>query len=313
MNRLLSVAPLLFLCAAASAGYEASSEKRDSRFGEGAFSIRSAIDSDLATAWQCDPEKDNIGQWLQIDVPASSVDKISLVPGNGKSEDTFKDYARVKKAKVEVFSKALGGEPPTKVGEQTITFKDELGWQVVDLTDVKIPGNIGGTVKLTVEEVFPGKDYPNLAISEMRVHLTEFPAETLALSEDPPAGDEKHEAPDLLDGKTTTYFVAQGPSVTLNATASGYGISSVGLHAGPATHARPKTVTVKANNAEITHTIAEDAKGMQWLLLPTIIGYTGSAWGDVTIEVVDSWPGSKPENPLAIAELKMNASTIDDF
>lgn len=312
MSRLLSVAPLLLLSATALAGYGSSSEKRDTRFGEGAFSIQAALDGDLETSWQCDPEKDNIGQWLQIDVPTASVDKIALVPGNAKSDETFKDYARVKSATVEVFSNSLGGEP-TKVGEAKINFEDAKKWQVIDIDDLKIAGELGGSVKITVDAIYPGVDYPNLAIGEVRVHLTEFPAETLSLVEDPPAGDDKHEAPDVLDGKASTYFVAKGPSVTFQAKAPGYGLSSVGLQAGPTTHARPKTVVLKANDAEVKHTIPEDAKGMQWLLLPTIIGYTGSAWGDVTIEIVDSYPGTKAENPLAIAELKLNAATIDDF
>ncbi|MCB9672919.1 MAG: hypothetical protein H6734_25840 [Alphaproteobacteria bacterium] len=312
MNRLLTAAAASLLCTSALAGYGSSSEKKDSRFGEGAFAISAALDSNLETAWQCNPEQDNVGQWLQIDIPTAGVDKIALVTGWAKSEDTFKDYARVKSATVEVFSKGIGGGEE-KIGEQKVSFKDEMGWQIVDLNDMKISGELGGSVKLTVNEVYPGVDYPNLAIGEMRVHLVEFPAETLMLAEDPPAADDKHEAPNMLDGKATTFFFAQGNSLTMTAKAGGYGLSSVGIQAGPPTHARPKTVVLKANDAEIKHVIPENAKGMQWLLLPTIVGYTGSAWGGVEIQIVDSWPGTKAENPLAIAELKVNAATLDDF
>jgi hypothetical protein len=312
MTRIPLIAPALLFSTVAMAGYGASSEKKDSRFGEGAFAITKAIDNDPATSWQADPEKDNIGQWLTIDVPTSSVDKVALVNGWGKSDETYKDYPRVKAATIEVFSKTLGGDP-VKVGEEKITLKDDKAWQVVDLKDLKIDGELGGTVKLTIDEVYPGVDYPNVAVGELRVHLTEFAAETAALVEDPEAADDDHVAPNLLDGNPRTYFAAKGDTVTMQAKATGYGLSSVGLQAGPATHARPKTVVLKANDAEVKHVIPEDAKGMQWLLLPAIIGYTGSAWGDVTIEVMDTWPGTKPDMGLALAELKLNASTIDDF
>lgn len=312
MTRFALAAAATLLCTTAFAGYGASSEKKDSRFGEGAFGVTKAIDNNLETSWQADPEKDNIGQWLTIDVPTSSVDKIALINGWAKSKDTYTDYPRVKTATIEVFNKVMGGEP-TKIGEEKITLKDDINWQIIDLKDLKIGGDFGGTVKLTINEVYPGVDYPNVALGEMRIHLTEFAAETLALNEDPEAADEKNIAPNLLDGNPRTYFAAKGTAVTMSAKASGYGLSSVGLQAGPTTHARPKTVILKANDAEIKHTIPETVKGMHWMLLPAVIGYTGSAWGDVTIEVVDSYPGTKPEMGLAISELKMNAATIDDF
>ncbi len=312
MDRRIVLSLIALTSTTAFAGYGASSEKRDPRFGEGAFSVARALDSDPATAWQSNPEKDNVGQWIQIDVPTAGVDKIAMIIGWAKSEETFKDYARVKAATVEVFSKGLSGEP-TRVGEAKIQFKDEMGWQVVDIDDLKISGELGGFVKITVDEVYPGVDYPNLAVGDVRIHLTEFPAETLALADEPEAVDEAHGASKMLDGRTNTYFLAKSTPVRFTATAKGYGISSVGIQPGPSAYARPKTVVLKANDAEVTHTIPEGAKGMQWLLLPVIVGYTGSAWGDLTVEIVDTWPGTKPENPLAIAELKLNASTLDDF
>lgn len=311
MSRMLLFAASTLFCSTALAGFGVSSEKKDSRFGEGAFSAASAIDSNLETSWQSNPENDNVGQWIKIDVPVAGVDKIGMVNGWAKSESTFKDYARIKAAKVEVFSKGMDGEK--MIGEQTLQFADVMDWQVVDMNDLKIDGDFGGYVKVTVTEVYPGVDYPNLAVSEVRVHLTEFAAETLGLAEDPEAGDPKHEAPDMLDGNAKTYFVAKGQDLSLTAQASGYGLASVGLQAGPATHARPKTVVVKANGAEAKQVIPEDAKGMQWVLLPSLVGYTGGSWGDVQVQIVDSWPGSKAENPLAIAEVKLNAATIDDF
>lgn len=316
MNRSLLARTLalgaLAVSVPALAGYEASSTKRDSRMGDNAFAIAQALDSNLATTWQCDPEKDNVGQWLELDVPAAEIDKIAMVIGWDKSEDTFKDYARVKSATAVFFSKTIGGEKK-QVGEAKLSFADERGWQVLDVPDLKIDGELGGTVRITINEVYPGVDYPNLAVSELRIHLKEFPAESATFASDITGSDPKHEAIEMLDGSEKTWFVAQGTSLTFTAKAPGYGLASIGLAPGPATHARPKTVVLKANNNETKHEIPESAKGMQWLLLPAIIGYTGGAWGDVVVEIQDTWPGTVATNPLALSEFKMNAGTIEEF
>lgn len=307
------VAFVLLSSLPAMAGYTASSFKKDSRAGDGAFAIASALDSKLDTAWQCDPEKDNVGQWLEIDVPVGEVDKIGMVIGFDKNEDTFKDYVRVKSATVELFSKGMGAAK-TKITEHKITFADERGWQIQDIPDTKIDGVLGGTVRITITEVYSGIDFPNLAVSEVRVHLKEFPAETMMLAEEPPAGADAKSLPaHLTDANEKTVYIAPGTTLSVKASAKGYGLASVGFVPGPATHARPKTVVLKANNNQVTTEIPEAAKGPQWVLLPAVVGYTGGAWGDVQIEVLDTWPGTVATNPLALAELKLNAATIEEF
>ena len=311
----LAAATLLAMPAAAQQGREyCSSYKRDSRAGDNAYNYSSAMDSNLKTVWQTDPEKDNSTQWIELDVPTSTVDKIAIVVGWDKDEDTFKDYARLKSVKVEIFDKVSSTERK-QLATAELSLKDERGWQMLDLPDTKI-GEFGGLVRVNIREVYPGVDYSNLAVSEIRVHLLEFPAETLGLSNVPPAADEaKHDASMAFDNSDRTWFIAQDQSSELVMEASGYGVSSVVITPGPKTHARPKTVKIKSNVLDqvMTHEIAEDAKGPQSLLIPIVKGYTGGAWGEVTVTVVDSWPGTVAENPLAIAEIRMNATTIEDF
>lgn len=301
---------LLALVLSAHAGFEASSTKKDSRFGATAFAAPSAVDSNPDTCWQSDPEKDNKGQWIGLDIPISTVDKIGLQIGWEKTDETFKDHARVKSGRVTFYNKGMG--EPVQVAERTVSFKDERGWQIVDIEDVKIEGVLGGSVRLTIDEFYPGVDFPNLAMSEIRILLKEFPAETIAISGTEGA-DETEVPENLIDknSKTIMKFKEQKGELTL--TAKGYGLASFGFEAGPATHARPKTVVIKADNSEVRYTIEEKAKGMQTLLLPAIIGYTGSAAGDVVVVIEDSWPGSVATNPLALAEVKLNASVIEEF
>ncbi len=291
----------------------ASSYKKDSRAGDNAFNYNSAMDSDLKTSWQTDPEKDVTTQWIELDVPTSTVDKLAVVVGWDKNENAFKDYGRLKAAKIEIFDKE--GMDRKQLASVDVTFEDKRGYQMIDLPDTKI-GDFGGIVRLNVKEMYKGVDYPSLAVGELRVHLLEFPAETVGLNNAPPALDEmKNDASMAFDDNDRTYFVAKDTTTSIVMEASGYGVSTVGITPGPKTHARPKTVKIKSLvlDQEATHVIPEDAKGQQWLPIPIVKGYTGGAWGEIQVEVVDVWPGSVAENPLAIGELRMNATTIEEF
>ena len=312
MTRSIALFAALALSLPAFAGFGASSFKKDNRYGANVFSVNSALDSDLKTAWMSDPEKDNVGQYLTIDVPIGEIDKLGIVVGWDKTEDTFKDYARVSEATVEVFNKGLGGEP-VSIGSEKIKFEDKQGWQIIELKDYKIDGVLGGRVKVTFTAFHKGVDFPNLAVSEILVHLKEFPAETLTFASPPKGVDDKQDELNLIDGSTRSAFVFAEQKGSMTLEAPGYGIARLGLQAGPATYARPKTVVIKADDAQIKHTIPKDAKGMQWLLLPAIIGYTGSASGEVQVEIVDVWPGSDASKPLALSEIKLNASVIEEF
>ena len=51
---------------------------------------------------------------------------------------------------------------------------------------------------------------------------------------------------------------------------------------------------------------------MQFFELPSIVGYTGSAWGSVTVKVLESYPGSSSDS-VAITEVKLKATNYDGF
>jgi hypothetical protein len=109
---LAALTAALLLPMAAEAGYNVSSYKKESRAGGSKFNGGDALDSRPETAWMVDPEASNEGQWLELDVPVSKVDKISMIIGWAKSDDVFYDYARVKKARVEIFESQMDGLKP---------------------------------------------------------------------------------------------------------------------------------------------------------------------------------------------------------
>ncbi len=304
-------ATFLGMSSTAFAGYEASSFKREAKRGANFWNAGSALDGNLESCWMIDPEDKNVGQWIQMDLPSGTVDKIALVPGWDVNDNKFFDYARLKKIRIEIFT--MDGTTPKQVGEHTADLEDKRGWQFVDFEDAKIGGEIfGGRVRVTVLETYDGKDYPSLGVSEFRVHLKEFPADTLQISTQPDA-EPGHLGDLMLDGNTRTFWAAPSGDdpPSFGVSAPGYGFGSLGITQGPKTHARPKTVEIESQNIGITH-VMEDKAGMQWLLMPVIVGYTGSSWGSATVKIIDTYP-AESGNGVAISEIKMTAATIEDL
>ena len=135
----------------AFAGYEVSSYKKETKMGANFWNASAAIDDDLGTCWMVDPEGENENQWIEIGVPAGNVDKIALITGWAKDEATFKDYARVKSGRIEVYQ----GDTTDILLEPPVKFEDTPGWQLVDIPDTKVAGEIeGGRVRLVVTAVY---------------------------------------------------------------------------------------------------------------------------------------------------------------
>jgi len=291
----------------AFAGFRVSSERKLS----GKMNLHgaaSAIDGDLKTCWQVDPESEQKGEWIEIDLPASEVDKISVVIGWAKSEVAYKDYARIKAARVEVYSGEDDGEK--RLLEHTLQFEDKMEMQTIDLPDTKIGGEMfGGRVRLIITEIYPGQDYPNVAVSEVLVHLKEMDASAAFVS--PPAAIEKHDSMAMLDDNTRTYWASppKGEGSEFSISASGFGVSSIGLLPGPKTMARPKKIEVTVSDNTQTFDV-ENKPTMQYFPLPAIVGYTGSAWGDVAVKILETYPGSSSDN-VAISEVKLRATNYD--
>jgi len=307
----LTLMALVLASGDAIAGSQVSSFKKasGSSFGAGStvYNAASAMDAKPETCWQTDPEQKNEGSWIAVDTPKATVDKLGMMIGWEQDDETFKDYARVKKALVEIFE--TGGDEPTKKAEAVVTFADKRGWQVVDLPDTQVGDALlgGGRVKITVQEVYPGKDFPNLAVSEVRVQLKEFEAGTLRVTGMPETGNGNH----LVDGSTSRAWVGDGETTEFVVAAPGYGLSSLTIVQGSKTYARPRTVVIEANNNSITHTLDDKPGSEQKLLLPYLMGYTGGAWGDIRVKVTDSYPGSQPK--LSIAEVSLQAGMIEQI
>ncbi len=291
----------------AIAGATASSFKKETRQGANYYNAQSALDGKMDTCWMLPGETKNVGEYIIIDVPRLDVDKIGMVVGFAKSEETFKDYPRVKTVTVEAMAFNDANELVPAGTPTDAAFEDKMGLQVIDISNIKAETEFGGKVKITIKEIFDeGADYPNLGISEVVVILSEFEAkgqvsEISSEAEGPRAN--------LIDKNPKTLWVAPADGAMVTMTAKGLMMSSLRMTPGPKTHARPKKVSVTTDNRTLEFEL-EDTAGPHTLYVPPLVGYTGT-WNPVEVKVLEVYPGQKFADKLAIADLTAWASSAD--
>ena len=217
VSRVLACAALLTIAGPAFAGATQSNFRKETRKGANYWSGMATHDMKDDTAWMVPGESENVDEWLMFDVPKVAVDAIGMNVGWAKNEETFKDYARVKKIRIEAFEYDDSMELVPAGKPVDIEFADEMGMQVVQLPET-LKGDKGtnGKVKLIVKEVYEGRDFPSLAVSEALVFLNEFtvPYDVKAISHE----DDKNTREALIDLNDKTVWVgpAEGASFTLS-------------------------------------------------------------------------------------------------
>ncbi len=308
--RYLGLAACLCLPGTALAGATASSFQKENKKGANYWNAQSALDGKMETAWRVPGDSKNKGEWIQVDVGmTATVSGLGLVIGWDKDEDTFKDYARVKQARVDVFATNSSFDLEL-AGSATVDFADQRGMQVVAFDEpIKIEADAGGAVKITVTDVYPGVDFPSMGVSEVVVQLGEI--------YDPPNGlmvvdgsNADNDAFDLTDGNPRTKWTAPSDGAKLEIEATGFGMSRVGLQRLDTYHDRPKKVKISVGTKEIVVEVA-DAKEMQWITVPSTFGYSGSTLGKITLEVLEVYPGSRSPGTLALGEVSAKATIYD--
>lgn len=308
--RVLASVALLALAGPAFAGATQSSFKKETQKGAKYWSGMATHDMKPETAWMVSGESENINEWLMFDVPKVDVAAIGMNVGWAKSEDTFKDYARVKKIRIEAFEYDDSMELVPAGKPVEIEFADEMGLQVVKLPEaLKGANGSNGRVKLIVKEIYEGVDFPNIAVSEALVFLTEFnvPYDVKAIAHE----DDKNTREALIDLNPKTVWVgpAEGASFTLSSPSAA--IASVTLQHAGANYARPKKVELTAQGRSRTVELPDGPPQSMWV--PTVFGFTGGSWGDVDIKILEVYPGKKAADQLGLQEIGAQASNNDAF
>ncbi len=303
MKKLLLV---LLVPAVAFAGASASSFKKDSRKPTNFYNANSAIDGKLETAWMVPGESSNRGEWIMLDVPKGTIDKLRIFPGYGKSDETFSDHPRVKKVKIDILC-CTDSAQMTTTGTTHVEIEDKAEMQEIDFEDLSIGNDMfGGKVKIWIVDIYDGVDYPNVGISELAVVMKEFDAAAQFTADT--GADGAHSIMDTLDDNTRTFWTSPAEGAGFTFVADGYGLSSFEFQHGPAGYGKVKKIKVTANDVENVVDVS-DTTGWHRVDIPGPYGYTGSAWGDIEVEILEVHAGSKPE--LAISEMKPKATNYE--
>ncbi|HCH61191.1 MAG TPA: hypothetical protein DFR83_00205 [Deltaproteobacteria bacterium] len=303
----LSMGVLFTATGVAHAGAVVSNNQKETRKGANYYAGNAALDGKDETAWLLPGDSENIGEYIIIDVPRINIDKLQMKAGWHRDEDTFKDYARVKKVSIEASYYNSGMElvPGPKVVEAE--FVDEMGWQMIDLDDIVVEdATNGGKLKITILEVYPGKDFPQVAMGDLVVHLGEFDAVPKIQS---PSTEDEGSILNMQDENTRTSWIAPADNASFSVKGGGVMLSSLDITSGPATHARPKTLKLTVKNRTETVDLPNSA-GPHHVILPSTVGYTGT-WNAVKVEVVDVHPGKTHADKVAIAEITGKATALD--
>ena len=291
----------------AHAGAAVSAHQKETRRGANYWAGNAALDGKDETCWRLPGTSENVGEYIILDIPRVNIDKLGMKVGWHRDEDTFKDFARVKKVAIEASYYSETNELVPAPGMVEAEFKDEMGWQFVDIEDLIVEDGInGGKVKITIKEVYPGKDFPQLAVSELVVHLGEFDAvaQISALSTEDDGTRES-----MLDENPKSSWVAPADNASFTVRGGGVMLSSIDITSGPATHARPKTLKLTVKSRTETVELPNTA-GPHHVVLPATVGHTGT-WDPVKVEIVDVHPGKTHADKVAIAEIKGKATALD--
>jgi hypothetical protein len=297
----------------ALAGARVSAEKKVTRHrGSVSWGGAVAIDNNPATAWMVPGESQNRGEWIEFQVPKGEITGFSIWTGWAESENTFNDYARPKTIKVDALC-CDGDDQMKTVFSSVVVLEDANKLQNIDIEDVKMGNEMGfgGIFRLTVQDTYAGEDYPNMAVSEVEVQLKEFDLPVVKFESD--SGDNpNHMVSAMIDGNRRTYWSAAVEGASFTLASSGYGVSSVGLQAGSRANARPKKVKVSTSNRSAIYDL-ENNQTMQFVKVPSVTGYTGSAWGAIEVRILEVYPGSSEGAELAINEITVRATNYDGF
>ncbi len=292
----------------AYAGAKVSAFKAESKLGANYFNGASAIDGKAETAWMVPGESPNRGEWIEVDIPKGDVDKIGIMPGWNKSEESFTDYPRAKTIRVDVYD--LDDDQNVKqVGTATLQIADKREWQILDMPDIKVgaEGLFGGRVRISVVDIYDGEDFPNLGISELVVYLKEYDSVGKVTGGAPNV--EGHAVELSTDGNAKTFWAGPAGS-SFDIDGAGFGLGSIGFVGAGKDYGRPKTVAVTANSVTLT-TVLVDKPDVQWAAVPGGNGYTGGGFGGVSVKIVDSYPGKNAE--VGLSEIKLHATCHEDL
>lgn len=122
-----------------------------------------AMDGDPTSAWNEGAETSGAGEWIKIPITKQEgLSSLTLRMMNGyqKSESLFQSNTRAKTIQVKLLP---GGQ------SQNSTLEDKMDWQEISIA---LTADSVEAIELTILDVYEGKKYKDLCLSEIEVYAT---------------------------------------------------------------------------------------------------------------------------------------------
>jgi hypothetical protein len=311
----------------AFAGATVSTFKSESRKPQNYWNGGSAIDGDPKTAWMVPGEGGSVdalaeitgeaddtnkyprGEWIELEAPSgsvSTVESISMIVGYAIDAEKFKDYARIKSVRIDVYEYNKSMKLVQTDRTVKVNFEDKIEMQNLPISGIDIKSEMGGKFRITVTDIYEGKDYDSFAISELMLYMKDYDAHKVNIS-DVEHGADGSVPEKMSDKNTKTYWLSEDMStledekIRFGFDAGSATLSRMSIVLGPKSYARPKTIKVYTGGRFVTQELADSTRP-QWVWIPSVTGYSGSTWDTVYVEVLDTYPGSKSQQ-VGIAEI----------
>jgi hypothetical protein len=297
----------LLLPGTALAAAKASSYHK-SRRDPADYSAASAVDNDLETVWLEGGDGPGLGQWIVVDLPRGTLQKIGVAVGF--QGDKLKKYSRPTKLKVEIL-KAEDTTDRRLIHTQELSLEDKPGLQEFTLSEPisLATGLFGGAMKFTILEVKKGDDFEECAIAEVAAFYEQMTAPTMVIDNSTGTAT----ALDAADEVTSTAWVADGTTDEyITVEASGWTVSGVGVLPGHAKswkkYARIKEAEFNIAGMTWTHTFDDTAKE-QLVPFPRNQGISAYGYGELVMKVKSVYSGDYAQ--VAVSEIKLRAIAFD--
>ena len=321
MSFLFTVLGVSFLSSSAFAGAETSSFNTMSTQSQGKnfWSGRSAVDQNTETAWMTSANEEDEIPWIQIDGPnsPSKLNQVRLVNGYAKTDQTFKEYTKIKKLKVEAFAFNDSMELYSTKQFVEIELKNTKEPQVIQLPKtLEIKSTSGGKYRFWITDVYKTgeENYPeNIALSELSIFLED--SDVTPKIEEEENVMEGEDVFALLDGskRSSVKFTTE---TIIGFDGGDTSLTRVAVFAGTdRRYARPKKVQVSVGGRKSVQELPEKmSKKPIWIWLPSVTGYPGgSSWDTTYVQILETYPGSKyPEVQISEIQFRGLISTTLD-
>ena len=106
-----------------------------------------------------------------------------MIVGYAIDSEKFKDYARVKSVRIDVYEYNRSMKLVRTDRSAKVSFEDKMEMQNISVSGIDIKSEMGGKFRITVTDIYDGKDYDSFAVSELMLYMKDYDAHKINISD----------------------------------------------------------------------------------------------------------------------------------